>query len=247
MTTIDTARALAEPVYDVGGRFMLDGATFVRGAELGLDGMAFYFVGRAGVLGDVDAQVVTDQFGVFEPATVEAQWVAGTAVMPAADAAAEFIACGHLWGRTHLPDDLDAARLAELAYRIADTTRDRDDDAIPALFAAWRDVERPDTTSADGARAAALHALHLLRELRGGLHVQELQRAGLAPHHAVLVRQGPSMAALFGWPEPHADVDDARADWQAAEDRTDERMAELLEVLDDAEQAELVELVRSTV
>lgn len=238
MTTSETARSIAEPVYDVGGRFMLDGDTFARGAELGMAGMVFYFCGRGGVLGDVDADVVTAEFGVFAPGTVREQWEAGVAVMAPRDAAREFMACGHAWGRAHLPEGLDAARLAGLTRRVVDATGD---DA-PALFAAWRDEPWPEDD-----RAAALHGVHLLRELRGGLHVQAVREAQLHPHHAVVVRQGETMAALFGWPEPHPDPEPSRADWATAEELTNERAAAALAVLDEAEQAELVALLRAAV
>ncbi len=238
MTTVDTARRMAEPVYDVGGRFMLDGATFERGAEIGLPGMVFYFCGRGGVLGPVDADHVTAEFGVFAPGTVRENWEAGSAVMAPADAAREFIACGHDWGRANLPEHLDARRLAELARRVVDATGE---DA-PELFAGWRDLPWPDDD-----RAAALHGIHLLRELRGGLHVRSLRQVGMAPHEAVIVRQGEGMAALFGWPEPHPDPERARAAWDAAEQDTNERFAELLAGLDEHEQNELVEALQAAV
>lgn len=238
MTAATTASELAEPVYDVGGRFMLDGATFARGAQLGLDGMVFYFAGRGGVLGDVDATTVIDEFGVFEPSTVATNWAAGREVMAPEQSAREFLACGHTWGREHLPEGLDAARLAELARRVTDAAGD---DA-PALFLAWRRQPWPSDD-----RAAALHAIHLLRELRGGLHVRAMRDAGLAPHDAVVVRQGEGMATLFGWSEPHPDPAAARATWESAEQDTNDAMAALLDVLDGAEQAELVTLLRAAV
>lgn len=238
MTTTETADRIAEPVNDVGGRFMLDGATYGRGAELGFAGMDFYFCGRGGVLGPVDAQVVADEFGFFEPSGVRANWEAGLAVMDPIRAAQEYLACGHAWGRANLPEDLDAARLASLVRRVTDGTGGEQ----PALFAAWRDVDWPDDD-----RAAALHALHLLRELRGGLHVAAVRDAGLEPHAAVIVRAGEGMAAFFGWAPPHPDPEVARPAWEAAEAVTNAGVAAALEVLDDDEQAELVELVRATV
>lgn len=238
MTTTATARTIAEPVYDVGGRFMLDGATFARGLELGLPGLAFYFCGRGGVLGPVDASVVASEFGVFEPTSLALNWDSGLAVMDPADAAAEFIACGHVWGAANLADDLDAARLAELTFRVADAAGE---DA-PRLFGAWRAIERP-----TGPRAAALHGVHLLRELRGGLHVAALSERQVDPHGAVVVRQGESMAALLGWPEPHPDATTVAEGWDAAEAVTNERFAVALDVLDTDEQAELVTLVQAMV
>ena len=241
MTAADTARAMAEPVYDVGGRFMLDGATFARGAELGLPGMVFYFVGRAGVLGAVDADRVTEELGVFAPDTVREHWDAGVAVMDPTAAAAEFMACGHTWGREHLPDGLDAGRLVQLMRRLVEVT-ERPDAQVPAMFAARRAVPWPDDE-----RAAALHGIHLLRELRGGLHARAVRDARVAPHDAVVVRQGEGMAALFGWPEPHPDPEAARAAWEVAEEATNAAAAAFVAQLGDVEQDELVELLRAAV
>ena len=69
----------------------------------------------------------------------------------------------------------------------------------------------------------------------------------MAPHEAVIVRQGEGMAALFGWPEPHPDPERARAAWDAAEQDTNERFAELLAGLDEHEQDELVEALQAAV
>lgn len=241
MTTAETARSIAGPVNDLGGRFMLDGATYLRGAELGFAGLDFYVCGRAGVLGEVDADTVVAELGFFEPDRVRADWVAGAAVMPPRAAAQEFMACGHAWGRDHLPADLPARRLAELVGRIVDGTGTAGTSTAGlGLFRAWSRVPWPDDDP-----ATALHALHLLRELRGGIHVRAAQEAGLDPHTAVIVRAGEGMAALFGWTAPHPDPEPARAAWDAVEQVTSERAATTLEVLDKAEQAELVDLVRA--
>jgi hypothetical protein len=240
MSTDQTARAIADPVNDLGGRFMLDGATYARGAELGFSGMDFYFRGRGGVLGEVDASTVTTEMGFFEPGTVAANWDGARDVMSAEEAAAAFMACGHEWGRTHLDEQLADSPLAELVQRVAEGTSVtlEPTGGVPALFAAWRDQPWPD----DGA-ARALHAIHLLRELRGGIHVRAVREAGLDPHAAVVVKAGNGTAEFFGWSAPHPDPEPARATWQAAEDVTDEQVAATLAVLDDAEQATLVRLL----
>lgn len=240
MSTDQTARAIADPVNDLGGRFMLDGATYARGAELGFSGMDFYFRGRAGVLGEVDAATVTAELGFFEPATVAANWDTARDVMDAGQAATAFMACGHEWGRAHLGEQLAASPLAELVQRVAagTTTTLEPTGGVPALFAAWRDQPWPE----DGA-ARALHAIHLLRELRGGIHVRAVRDAGLDPHTAVVVKAGDGTAEFFGWAAPHPDPEPARATWQAAEDTTDEQVAATLAVLDETEQTTLVGLL----
>jgi hypothetical protein len=246
MSTAETARAIADPVNDLGGRFMLDGATYARGAELGFSGMDFYFRGRAGVLGEVDAATVTAELGFFEPATVAANWDPARGVMGAHDAAAAFMACGHGWGRAHLDEQLAASPLADLVQRIADGTAGDDtaiDDSaagadMPALFAAWRDAPWPTDPP-----ARAVHAIHLLRELRGGLHVRAVREAGIDPHAAVVVKAGTGTAEFFGWAAPHPDPEACRAAWQAAESTTNDLVARTLDVLDETEQATLVRLL----
>jgi hypothetical protein len=238
MTATDTAQALAGPIGDIGGRFMLSGRTYTAGAGYGFSGLDFYFCGRAGVLGDVDASVVVDELGFFEPNGVRTQWEAGRAVMDPTEAAARFIECGYAWGRARLSDDLPAGRLAELTRAVTEATGDDQ----PALFLGWRDMPWPDE---DADRA--LHAIHLLRELRGGHHVRAVHEVGLDPHTAVVVNGGDGNAEFFGWPEPHPDPVDFRPLWVEAEEQTTAGVAAALAVLTEDEQLELVELARRAV
>lgn len=231
MDALATATATAAAVSGLGSHFMLDGQTYKQGAALGFAGLDFYVVGRGGVLGDVDADVVTAAFTFFNPDHVRTQWESGLGVMPAAEAAAAFAACGATWAEEHLPDNLDAARLAELAGRAAGSARV----ACAPVFAGWRALPVPGSP-----KAAALHQMNALRELRMGLHAAAVVSAGLTPLQALSIRT-PHMAPIFGWPGP-ADTDGLQALWDGAEERTDVAMAHAFDGLDDAERAELVEL-----
>ena len=62
MNTAELAAAIKPAVSTLPSGFMLDGATYAKGAELGFEGMDFYVGGRGGVLGDVSADVVTATF-----------------------------------------------------------------------------------------------------------------------------------------------------------------------------------------
>lgn len=231
MDALAAAATTAAAVSTVGSHFMLDGNTYKRGAELGFAGLDFYISGRGGVLGDVDADVVSAAFAFFEPGNVRTLWDQGRAVMPPADAAAEFAACAGAWAETNVPDDLDAARLAELAGRVAASARP----ACAPVFAGWRAMPAPRAP-----KAAAVHQMNVLRELRNGLHSAAVVSAGLSPLQALSVRS-PHMVALFGWPEP-APIDDLLPVWEAAEERTTQAIAHAYDGLDDAERDELVEL-----
>lgn len=237
LSALQTASAVADPFGDLGGRFMLSGRTYGAGNQLGFAGLDFYFVGRGGVLGDVDASVVIDEFGFFAPTQVEENWNAGRTVMAPDEAAAAFLGCGYEWGRARLPDGLDHARLAELVRTVTDAAVDGAD-----LSSAWNRQPWPDHDV-----DAALHGIHLMRELRGGAHVAAVHAAGLDPHAAVMVRSGQGGAEFFGWTAPHPDPDAACAAWLEVESATDAAVATLLEVLDEDERRELVELATAAV
>lgn len=149
-------------------------------------------------------------------------------------AADEFAAVAHRWAEEKLPDDLDHARLAELAGRVADAASI----AGAPLFAGWRELAEPDSP-----KALAVHRVNALRELRGALHGAAVITQGLHPRLAV-ARRTPYMLEVFGWQPPHPEKDDAlRGAWAAAQEATERAMAPAYEALTEAERAELVELV----
>jgi hypothetical protein len=213
---------------------MLDGATYAKGAELGFDGMDFYVGGRGGVLGDVDADVVSAAFTFFEPGNIRQRWDGAAPVMGRLDAGAAFAACGHAWARDHLPDDVDWARLAELAGAVVAAANP----AGAPVFAGWRRLPAPEDP-----KARALHHCNALRELRLGMHAAAVIAAGIAPREALMVRT-PYMAGLFGWEEPHPDVEAVRPRWEQAEAATDRAFGNHLAALDEADRDELVRLLR---
>ena len=86
---------------------MLHGGTYARGAELGYQGLDFYVCGRGGVLGKVDADVVSAAFGFFEPAQVRTLWDQSRAVLPLQEAAGRWAECCATWAEAKVPDDLD--------------------------------------------------------------------------------------------------------------------------------------------
>ena len=231
MDALAAATATAPAVSQVGSHFMLDGNTYKRGAELGFAGLDFYVAGRGGVLGDVDADVVSAAFTFFEPAHVRTQWELGATVMPPSQSAAEFATCCHAWAEEHVPDDLDAARLATLAGQAVATARP----ACASVFAGWRALPLPTAP-----KALAVHQMNALRELRLGLHGAAVVAAGLSPLEAVSLKS-PGMAPIFGWAEL-AEVDGLAPASDDAEQRTNRGIAHAYEGLDDAGRAELADL-----
>lgn len=231
MDALEAATTTAPAVSTVGSHFMIDGPTYAQGASLGFSGLDFYVCGRGGVLGDVDADVVTAALAFFAPEHVRAQWEAGRAVMPPAKAAEAFAGCAATWAESHVPDDLDAARLAELAGRVVADARV----ACAPIFAGWRALEVPTSP-----KAAAVHQLNGLRELRFGLHAAAVISSGLSPLQAMSLRS-PHMLPLFGWAEG-APTEGLQATWDDAEARTNVALAHAFSGLSDGERAELAEL-----
>ena len=233
MQAEEAAKATRDVVSGLPANFMMDGNTYKRGGELGFDGIDFYVAGRGGVLGVCDADVVSAAFLYFNPERVRQGWEAGLEVMPPAASAAEFAACCHGWAEAHLGDDVDAARLAELAGRIVDA-------ASPAgapLFAGWRRLDVPESP-----KAAALHHLNALRELRGGLHGGAVLGAGLRPKEA-LALASPAMAPVFGW-EDLPPTDGLQEAWDRGEAATNIAVGVAYSVLSEAELDEFTELAK---
>jgi len=225
------SRATAKAVSNLAAGFMFDPATYTYGAEQGFAGLDFYFAGRGGVLGDVDAAIVVSALVFFAPDQVRANWDASRSVMSRSEAASHFAECAHRWAAEHLSDDADWGRLAELGDKIAASARLG---AAP-LFAGWQAMAGP-----DDAKAAAVHQMNVLRELRMARHGAAVMVVGLDPGDAVRHRS-PTMTGIFGWPDAELPADVA-ARWDEAEALTHRATDHDYAVLTPGEADELVVL-----
>lgn len=232
--SLDAARAVAPHLDALGGDWMTDPVTRATGKELRFPGWAYYFGGRAGVLGDVHADVVIAALTFFPAEAVQAMWERAGQVMDRAEHLRRYAGSCHDWGRQHLSQVDGAQRLSELCLKVVDAA----DPAGAVLFAGWRALPRPED---DGARLA--HAMHLMREHRGAAHAVAVLAEGLSPLQAIVAGPyGPSNAKFFGWQPPYPDPEhylDAR---RAAEERTDEMVARAYDVLGGSGEAELADL-----
>jgi len=233
-TPTEAARDCASAVHDMPAAFMLDAATYIAAAEAGYEGTSFYFAGRGGVLGDVDAHDVGEAFVFFHPETVRAAWESAADVETRSESARRFAEAGYRWASEHLSEDaLDYRRLAELAGKVIDTA----DGSDAPVFEGWRELPEP-----SGERELVLHRLNALRELRFARHGAAVREVGLEPSTAFMIKT-PYMAAIFGWTEPEEEPDEAsRGKWERAEKLTDERFGADLAVLDAGELVEFCEL-----
>ncbi len=236
MNPIETAQATKSFVNDLPARFMMDGATYAKGGELGYDGLDFYAVGRGGVLGEVDADLVTAAFIFFAPGQVREYWDRARKVGPVDRAARAFADCGIQWGRDHLDDETDHRRLAELLERVVEQAHA----GGASLFAGWRALGAP---GADDPKGRVLYFANALRELRGARHGAAIIAAGISPEIAVHTKS-PQMAGFFGWTESIENLDGHSEAWKRADDATNIAFAPAFAVLDPNERDELADLAR---
>ncbi|MGH3391232.1 MAG: SCO6745 family protein [Actinomadura sp.] len=228
--------AVKDPIGALGGAFMISREAKAYGQETGLTGWTPYMRGRCGVLGEVDADVVTAAVGFFPARTVREAWEAGRG-LPADEAARRYATVCHAFGRRKLAGFADADRLAELLESVVAAA-----DVVAApLAAGWRAMPLPE----DGP-ARVIQLAHVLRELRGGLHVVAVLATGLTPLQAILsgasllVADGPDNARYFGWPEPFPEVtEEVVRQRMDAENLTDVLLGPVFGALGDAEAEEL--------
>ncbi len=226
----DVITAIAAKTGDIGAAFYFHPDTLARGKELGLDGFRFYFLGRGGVLGDVEPDVVVSAFGYFSPGLVANVWNSGREVMAPREAAREYLACNAELGRAKLAEVAGLEAYGEAAAAVVAAV----DVAGLPLFAGVRAEPVP----ADPAGAAIHHGV-LLRELRGSVHLVAVVASGLVSQQAHAIKR-PGEVEMFGWREA-IEVDEShRAALARAEELTNELLVPAFSVLDDAGAAALV-------
>ncbi len=219
MATADNDAALAVvqstsvPIHDIGSAVYLSPDIFGWAAEWGwTNPFAFYFAGRGGMLGEVNADVVISAFGWFEPSAAKAMFTEGAAQAGAAAAAASMAEAHSKWGQKHFADVEGLDEIVDVTEELVDGL---EGSGIP-VFVGWRDAERSESSAG---RAAQL--MQILREWRGGLHLVATTAVGLAPLEAILTNEGPGQAKFFGWPEPFPDCAAIMAKHDEAEAITD--------------------------
>jgi hypothetical protein len=201
-----------------------------RGAELGLDGFRFYFLGRGGALGDVDAAVVRSAFGYFNASLVAKMWNSGRERCDPRLAARAHLECNAALGRSALADIDGLDAYGDAAEAVVSGV----DESALTLFAAIRTEPVPTDTA-----GRAMHYAVLLRELRGSAHLAAVRVCGLesAVAHAVA---RPGDVELFGYTEPIEVTDEDRQRLESAESLTEQMLVPAFSVLDDAGAAALV-------
>jgi hypothetical protein len=233
MTPLEIVQQTSPIINQAGSAFYFHPDTLATGKELGLDGFRFYFLGRGGVLGDVEPDVIVAAFGYFNPGVVEAMWGSAKQVMAPREAARAYLRCADHVGRLQL-DGLD---VLEAFNDAAETVVAAVDRSALALFAGIAAEPLP-----DDAPARAYRNVCTLRELRGSVHLLAVVAAGLSPSKAHAIRR-PGDVATFGWdPAPEiSDGDQALLD--AADELTDRLLAPAIASLSETQANAFVDAV----
>ncbi|MDH3683765.1 MAG: hypothetical protein OEV40_27905 [Acidimicrobiia bacterium] len=223
MDSMELVRTACPKIADLGSAFYFQPETVAKGKELGLDGFRFYFLGRGGVLGDVEPRVVQAAFGYFEPGLIAKIWTSAKERMAPRDAARAYLGCAHEFGRRTFADIEGLDGFCAAAEAVSDAVNVA---GLP-LYAGISSEPL-----ADDAPARAMQLTAVLREYRGSVHLLALRSKGLDDRVAHAIKR-PDDVATFGWPEPPTITDDDRAKHAAAEELTDELVLGAYGVLDD--------------
>ncbi|MHB8329618.1 MAG: SCO6745 family protein [Acidimicrobiales bacterium] len=231
MTPEELVTQACPAIGNMGWAFYFVPETLAKGKELGLDGLRFYFLGRGGVLGDVEACVIASAFGYFKPDLVGKMWDSARQTMGPRQAARAYLECCAEFGRSHFSavEELDAfCDAAEAVRRAADPTG-------LSLYAGY--VDEP---LADDLPARAMQLVTVLREFRGSAHLLAIRAVGLSAKTAHYIHR-PGDVAMFGYgaaDEPT--ITDAEVSLlAAAKDLTDRLVLPAYAVLDNAGQQAL--------
>lgn len=232
MTPEELVASVSPLFASLGGAFYFAPETLARGKELGLDGFRFYILGRGGVLGNVEAAVVQSAFGYFEPGLLAKMWNTGRTRVSPRGVARAYVEQSHEFGRRKFGDVKGLAEFCDAAECVRANTHP----AGLALYAGLAAEPLPDDLP-----ARAMQLTSVLRELRGSVHLVAVVASGVSPKVAHYFRR-PNDFVMFGYRDDEVPVvtDDDRERLSAADQVTDQRMADHLAVLDDAQRDALL-------
>ncbi len=214
MTPEDFNAATAQQIQQIGALHYFGEPAQTTAESLGLDGFRFYFVGRAGVLGDAPADVARSSFGYFEPGVMTKMWNTGKERADITEVAQAQLDIAYRLGADKL-GQVDGLGDAAIAMR---EMADAIDPAGLPLFAGFRTLEMPEDPT-----HAFMHQAIVHRELRGSVHLACCAAMGLRSSAAHRISR-PQDLQMFGYREEIAVSDDERSLFEQLEPMTDAAM-----------------------
>jgi hypothetical protein len=222
--------ATSPTINKAGAVFYFHPDTLARGKELGLDGFRFYMLGRGGVLGDVESDVVASAFAYFNRALVAKIWTTAKERLNPREAARAYMECCANLGRSALANVDGLSEFCQAAEAIIAAT----DPTGLTLYAGIAAEPRVDDLP-----GRAMQLVAVLRELRGSAHLLAIVASELAPAVAHAINR-PDAVANFGW-DPAPEITEAdRAKLDAAEALTDRLLLGAYDALDDDARAAML-------
>jgi Helix-turn-helix family len=217
-------------IGSLGGTWYFDPHTIATGKEHNLDGFRFYFLGRGGVLGDVESQVVGSAFGYWNPVLVDKMWNTAKERMAPRDAARLYLSCCHDVARSKFAAVDGLTAFCEAAEQVNEAI----DPAGLALYAGIDAEPLP-----DDAPARALHLCAVLREASGSAHLLGVVTSGLRPRIAHHIKR-PDDGKAFGWDDTPVPTAEELVRWEQAEELTIRQLEPWFGVLDESGQDALL-------
>jgi hypothetical protein len=210
-----------------------------EGAALGLTGYPwpFYMIGRGGVLGDVDADVVAAAMVFPSPGLVGPAWREGRALMTPEEGVDRFIDCAYSWAPGAIGEAPGLEKATDLMMRLVAGL----DCSKSPLAEGWRQVPAPAELA-----ERAVWAINVLREHRGGVHGACVLATGLPPVVAVMATEGEFMAEMYGWDRPYPSPEECKPRKEPVERATNEEVGGSYGALEEAELADLAILLEAT-
>jgi hypothetical protein len=232
MTPDEVIAATSGPIGNIGAAFYFHPATLATGKAAGLAGFRWYVLGRGGVMGDVEAAVITSAFGYFSPNLTQKLWSSAKEKMAPREAGRRYHLCAAERGRELFANvaGLDAFNAA--AEKVV-AAADRDGLPLFAGIAAEPLV--------DDAPGRAMQLAAVLREFRGSSHLVAILASGLRAREAHFAKR-PNDVKTFGYDESEVTpvTDDHHAKLAAAESLTNKLVRSAYVGLSDAEAQALV-------
>ncbi|MCL4446523.1 MAG: hypothetical protein M1134_06630 [Actinobacteria bacterium] len=236
MNVQELVKEVCPPIGEIGHLFYFAPETLKRAEELGIDGFRFYFLGRGGVLGDVEYQVVASAFGYFKETVVEQMWNSGREVISPRKAGREYLECARAYGRTHFSAFRGLGEFCAAAEKVNGSV----ERGALALYSGVAAEPLPDDLA-----GRAMQLVVVLREFRGSAHLLAVVASGLTPLEAHYMRR-PNEFKLFGYGDEDVPAlnDEYRTRLADADALTDRIVATAFSVLSDAEMDDLAEGVK---
>jgi hypothetical protein len=233
MNSTELSTSIADPIQLLGMSFYFVPPTVERAKNHGLNVFEFYGLGRGGVLGDVDYDTVFNAFTFFSPSAMDMLWTKSREKADPVVVANDYVLAAYSFADATfgaIPSGvLDA--FAKAAFKVAN--------AVPEGHHALVDGYKKFSPPSSPVHAAYLGTI-LMRELRGCVHIDAVNEAGITAAEAAYLQE-PMIFKLHGYGEDEAPrvTTELEAKKQKAEELTTSGVAAFFDVLSDDERQAL--------